>query len=223
MPWFFSAPPAIWRTRRSFLHCRRWCREMEPMCRSSVSPSPRWTREQLIERARDSIAQVGQARKARKSTRRRSRSSPNGFNTSTATTRTRRHTRVSSRARLGGAAALLPRHPAGIVRHGRGRIASTPDAPRTRASCSKSRSVAISRRRARSTRPCIACSPSFDLSHRSLSRQGGGAESARISASPTRSWSRSGTATTSTTCRSRWPRHSASQARRVLRRSGRDS
>ena len=50
-----------------------------------------------------------------------------------------------------------------------------------------------------------------DLPHRPLPRQGGGRRTSSTSASPTRSSSRSGTATTSTACRSRWPRTSASR------------
>ncbi len=50
-----------------------------------------------------------------------------------------------------------------------------------------------------------------DLPHRPLSRQGGDPEPRSISASPTPSSSRSGTATSSTACRSPWPRISASK------------
>jgi hypothetical protein len=50
-----------------------------------------------------------------------------------------------------------------------------------------------------------------DLPHRPLPRQGGRCRTSSTSASPTRSSSRSGTATTSRACRSRWPRASASK------------
>ena len=52
---------------------------------------------------------------------------------------------------------------------------------------------------------------SLDLPDRPLPRQGAGAEPPRVSASRTRSSSRSGTATTWRASRSRWPRASASQ------------
>ena len=38
--WFSSAPPAIWRTRRSFRHCRRYRSAATSMCRSSAWPRP---------------------------------------------------------------------------------------------------------------------------------------------------------------------------------------
>ena len=64
----------------------------------------------------------------------------------------------------------------------------------------------------------VGASRSADLPHRPLPRQGDGPEPPRRSASPTASSSRSGTAATSTTCRSPWPRRSASSsARRLLR------
>ena len=52
----------------------------------------------------------------------------------------------------------------------------------------------------------------LDLPDRPLPRQGDGPEHPGDCASPTRCSSRSGTPTTSTTCRSRWPRTSASAA-----------
>ena len=71
-------------------------------------------------------------------------------------------------------------------------------APTARGSSSRSRSAAISRRRASSTRTLhTVFRRASDLPHRPLPRQGGGAEPPRTSASPTRSSSRSGTATTS--------------------------
>ena len=51
-----------------------------------------------------------------------------------------------------------------------------------------------------------------DLPHRPLPRARGRSRTCSSSASPTRSWSRSGTATTSRACRSPWPRTSASRA-----------
>ena len=62
-----------------------------------------------------------------------------------------------------------------------------------------------------------------DLPHRPLPRQGGGAEPAVLPLRQRASSSRCGTATTSTACRSRWPRASACRAAALLRGSRRRS
>ena len=42
-PWCFSAPPAIWPTRRSSRRCRRWSNAATSTCRSSAWPRPAGT------------------------------------------------------------------------------------------------------------------------------------------------------------------------------------
>ena len=93
------------------------------------------------------------------------------------------------------------------------RASPQPAAPRTRASSSRSRSAATWRRRRRSTARCTRCSPSRRSSASTTTSARKRCRTCSISASPTRSSSRSGTATTSTACRSRWPRTSACEGR----------
>ena len=87
-----------------------------------------------------------------------------------------------------------------------------PDAG-TRASSSRSPSAATSRAATRSTPSFTACfARAADLPHRPLPRQGDGAEPRGAALRQRHLRAASGTGTTSTTCRSRSPRTSASRA-----------
>ena len=83
---------------------------------------------------------------------------------------------------------------------------------RCRASSSRSRSAATSRRRSELNATLHAVFPEERSSASTTTSARRRCRTCSTSASPTRSSSRSGTATTSTACRSRWPRPSASRA-----------
>ena len=125
----------------------------------------------------------------------------------------RRDVRRAARGARRRAPALpLPGHPAEPVRDGRRASSAVPAARPTRASSSRSRSVATSRARRRSTVRCSRWSTSARSSASIISSARKRCRTCSTSASPTRSSSRSGIARTSSTCRSRWPRSSASRA-----------
>ena len=80
------------------------------------------------------------------------------------------------------------------------------------ASSSRSRSAATSPRRRSSTGSCSAPSTRRRSSASTTTWASGRCRTCSSSASPTRSWSRSGIASTSRACRSPWPKTSASRA-----------
>ena len=108
-------------------------------------------------------------------------------------------------------AGLLPRDPAVPVRAGReGAPRCRPDA-KARGSSSRSRSDTTSSRPARSPPSCTSTSTSPSCTGSTTTSGRWGSTRSSISGSRTRFSSRSGTATTSTPSRSRWPSRSASR------------
>ena len=95
---------------------------------------------------------------------------------------------------------------------GRGAARQGRAAPRAPASSSRSRSAATSPRRRSSTGSCSEPSTRRRSSASTTTSASGRCTTCSSSASRTRSWSRSGTATTSRACRSPWRRTSASRA-----------
>ena len=166
-----------------------------------------WTLDQL--RARRATA----SRSTAGSTRRRSTSCPACCATSTATTPTRRRSRRSA----GSSAARSGRRTTSRSRRRCSARSSSnsrrPAARRVRASSSRSRSATTSPRRSAAQRdPAAARSTRARSSASTTTSASGRSTTCCSSASPTRSSSRSGTATTSRACRSPWRRTSASRA-----------
>ncbi len=105
----------------------------------------------------------------------------------------------------------LPGHSAEPVRRRSPRSSAARVAQRTPVSSSRSRSGAISRARRRSTGRCNRSSTRSRSFASIISSARRPCRTCCTSASPTPSSSRSGTARTSSTCRSPWPRSSASR------------
>ena len=204
-----SAPPATSPTRRSSRRCRRWraAGELDLPGRSA------WPSR--AGRATSSSSARGPASPSTAaSTTRPSPSSPRCCATSTATTTTRRPSRgcaPSSAARA--AAGPLPGDPAEHVPD-RGRAARAARAAPTNARVIVEkpfgRDLASAREPERD--PPRGASRGEHLPHRPLPRQGGGAEHPLLPLRQRLPRADLEPATTSRTCRSRWPRASASRA-----------
>ena len=154
--------------------------------------------------------------------RTRSPSCPRSCSTSTATT-TMPATYERLRQALGRrrAAAALSGDSAEHVRDRRAGPGAGRLRHRMRASSSRSRSAATSPRRRRSTARCTRSSRSRRCSASTITSARRRCRTCCTSASPTPSSNRSGTATTSTACRSPWPRSFGVRGPRPLLRGGR--
>ena len=178
-----------------------------------------WTRDQLIARARASVREhggSGEDKEAFAALVARLRYVDGDYND--ASTFAQLRSELKGCARPAHYLAIPPSmFPIVIRRLGRVGLRSA-----TRGSSSRSRSGATWRLPRRSTRSSTVCSPRNRSSGSITTSARKPFRTCCISASPTRFSSRCGTATTSRTCRSRWPSVRREGPREVLRRDGRD-
>ena len=141
--WSSSASPAISPSRRSFPRCMRWRSAASSTCRSIGVARSGWTREQLIERARESITAHGELDDdAFAKLASLLRYVDGDYNDAATFTRLKRALGVRD------AAAALLRHPAEHVSRRRQEPRRRRLPGRARASSSRNRSGAICNRRA---------------------------------------------------------------------------
>ena len=185
-----SARRAISPTRRSSRRCRRWRSAAISTCRSSAWPRRAGT-------SSSSGPGPGTAsRSTAASIRERSRTLASGCATSTATTRRRRRSRpsVGSSGPPGARRTTWPSRPR-LFELVVEQLAPSRAARTARASSSRSRSAATPLPRGSSTRSCSAPSTSRRSSASTTTSGSGRCTTCCSSASPTPSWSPSGTGT----------------------------
>ena len=167
-----------------------------------------WTADDLRERAREAIVDGGEHARPGGVRPLRAR----GSRTCRATSRTpATFARARRRAHGRADAGLLSRDPAVPVRHRRRRPRRRRADRAAPASSSRSRSATTSSRPARSPTSCTSTSTSASSTGSTTSSGRWASTRSSTCGSRTRSSSRSGIATTSRACRSRWPRTSASR------------
>ena len=164
-----------------------------------------WTLDQLVQRARESIVATGEQLDEDVFDRFAARLSYVSGDFADAATYSASVRRSRTRT-----ARVLPRDPAVPVRDGRqGPVRGRSDG--SGASSSRNPSAMTSHQRAHSPRSCTSTSTSRSCSGSTTTSERWASRRSSTCGSPTRCSSRSGIGTTSSACRSRWPRASGSK------------